>query len=105
VRTSAAIPTFVDKIMAYEKDPPLNDYVTTAAFFGMDISVPGDAHGETAKEIIRGGHLPPSWTLATEYDSEPGTHLADMLECFGEGYHLINHHDLNRPGIAGDSIP
>ncbi len=101
VRTSAAVAPFIDKIMAYEKDPPLTDYVMTAAFFGMDISVPGDGHGETAKEIIRGDHLPPSWTLATEYDSEPGTHLADMLDYLGTGYHLVNHHDHCNSTLMG----
>jgi len=31
--------------------------------------------------------------LNTEYDSEPGTHKADMLAYLDQGHHLVNHHE------------
>jgi hypothetical protein len=92
-RTAAAISNFVTKIFAYERNPPMTNYVTTAAFFGFDISTPGDQHGEISKEFIRGLHLPSSWTIDTEYDSEPGAHKADVLAYLNQGHHLVNHHD------------
>jgi hypothetical protein len=92
VRTAGEIAVFIDKIFTYEKDPPPG-YATTAAFFGFDIAEPGDGHGEISKENIRNLHLPLDWTLSTEYDSEPGTHRADVLAYLNAGHHLVNHHD------------
>ena len=93
VRTTAAINTFVSKVFSYEKSPPLGDYVTTAAFFGFDITISGDQDGELAKENIRSLHLPPTWTINTEYDAELGTHKADVIGYLNQGHHLVNHHD------------
>lgn len=87
------INTFINKIFTYEKNPPLTNYATWAAFFGFDITVPGDKDGEICKENIHNLHLPASWTLHTEYDSEPGTHKADVLAYLDQGHHLVNHHD------------
>jgi hypothetical protein len=92
VRTPGEIAVFLQKIFMYEKDPP-DDYATTAAFFGFDISEPGDGHGEISKEHIRSLHLPASWALTTEYDSEPGSHRADVIGYLNQGHHLVNHHD------------
>ena len=93
VADAAGISTFLDKVFTYEKDPPLSDYATTAAFFGFDISETGDQYGETAKEDLRSSYLPPAWTLNTEYDSEAGTHKADVIAYLNQGHHLVNHHD------------
>lgn len=92
VRTPQDIAVFVDKVFTYEKDPPA-DYATTTAFFGFDITDPGDGHGEVSKEHIRAMHLPATWTLRTEYDSEPGSHRADVIGYLNQGHHLVNHHD------------
>ena len=93
VRTTGQISVFINKVFAYEKNPPLNDYATMAAFLGFDIAEPGDCYGEDSKEYIRGLHLPASWTVNTEYDSEPGTHKADIIGYLNQGHHLVNHHD------------
>jgi hypothetical protein len=93
VRSTGTISTFINKIFTYEKNPPLTDYAETAAFFGFDITDPGDADGEICKEYIRALHLPTTWTLNTEYDSEPGAHKADVLAYLNSGHHLVNHHD------------
>jgi hypothetical protein len=93
VRTISQINTFIDKVLAYEKNPPLSVYAKTAAFFGFDITDPNDQDGEISKEIIRSLYLPASWTLSTEYDREPGTHKADIIGYLNAGHHLVNHHD------------
>jgi hypothetical protein len=60
----------------------------------MDITICGDMDGEIFKEdYIRAGHLPGTWSLDTEYDSEAGTHRADILAYLDSGYHIVNHHD------------
>jgi hypothetical protein len=93
MRSEADIATFVSKMVDYEKNPPLTNWATTAAYFGFDITDPGDGHGEVSKEVIRSMHLPAHWTLDTEYDSEAGTHTADVLAYLSSGHHLVNHHD------------
>ena len=94
VRNTGNIAAALNKILTYEKTPPLTDYVKTALFIGMDITVCGDMDGEIFKEnYIRAMHLPGTWALDTEYDAEPGTHKADILAYLGQGYHLVNHHD------------
>lgn len=93
VRSTTHIDTFVSKVLTYEKDPPLSDYAEMAAFFGFDITDPGDQDGEISKEMIRSLYLPGDWTLNTEYDAEPGTHRADVIAYLNQGHHLVNHHD------------
>jgi hypothetical protein len=94
VRTPSAIDTFINKVFTYEKNPPLVDYATTAAFFGFDITECGDEDGETYKEdYIRPVFPPAGWTVNTEYDSETGLHKADVIAYLDQGHHLVNHHD------------
>jgi len=101
VRDTGMIDTFVDKILAYEKNPPPTNYVTTGAFFGFDNATPGDAYGEMSKELVRGHHYPANWTLSTEYDSEAGLHKADVIGYLNQGHHLVNHHDHCNQDIMG----
>ncbi len=99
---NADIATFLDKVFTYEKSPPATDYVKTAAFFGFDITTCGDGSGESFKEgYIRAQHLPPTWALDTEYDSEPGSHYADVLAYLDAGSHIVNHHDHCNVDVMG----
>jgi hypothetical protein len=99
---NADIATFLDKVFTYEKSPPATDYVKTAAFFGFDITTCGDGSGENFKEnYIRAQHLPPAWALETEYDSEPGSHYADVLAYLDAGSHIVNHHDHCNVDVMG----
>jgi hypothetical protein len=93
VRGAGAIATFLSKVFTYEKTPPATDYAESVVYFGMDISEPGDVYGEISKEHIRNLHLPAGWALDTEYDSEAGTHKADIIAYLDWGHHLVNHHD------------
>jgi len=101
VRNDTQIATFVDKVLGYEKNPPLTDYVTTGAYFGFDNATPGDMYGELSKELIRTYHYPANWTLNTEYDSEAGMHKADVIGYLNDGHHLVNHHDHCNIDIMG----
>lgn len=102
VRTVGQIPIVINKILTYEKSPPLTGYARTAFFIGMDITECGDMDGEIFKEdYIRAGHLPVTWTLDTEYDGEPGTHKDDIIAYLEAGHHLVNHHDHCDAGCMG----
>jgi hypothetical protein len=93
MRSSLEVATFIGKVLAYEKSPPAAGWATTVAYFGFDIAVPGDGHGEVCKEMIGSMHLPASWSLVTEYDSDPGAHKGDVIAHLNTGHHLVNHHD------------
>ncbi len=91
VGTSSQIVTVIDKILTYEKNPPLAGYVTEAALFGFDITTCGDQSGELWQENYIRPYLSPGWSLSTEYDSEPGLHKADVLAYLDYGHHIVNH--------------
>ncbi|MBN2447385.1 MAG: hypothetical protein JXO22_11695 [Phycisphaerae bacterium] len=93
VRSEAAIATFISKIMTYEKNPPSNNYATSAAFFGFDLNTLGSGEGENCKTDIKSLYLPTGWTFGSEYDSESGTHKSDVISYLNTGYNLINHID------------
>jgi len=101
-RAAGQIANMINKIFTYEKNPPLTGYVKTAFFIGMDITVCGDMDGEIFKEnYIRALHLPAAYALDTEYDSEAGTHRADIIAYLNSGHHLVNHHDHCNTGSMG----
>ncbi len=104
VANTAQISTFIDKVLTYEQSPPNKDYLEMALFLGFD-NTDGDGKGEIEKELLRATHLPPSWVLNTEYDSEPGAHKADMIAYLNQGHHLVNHHEhCNWYGIGAGAI-
>ena len=93
VTSTTQIATFIDKVLTYEKDPPLTDYGKTAFFCGFDAYAPGSAEGEGCKAAIRMNYLPSGWTYRSEYDSESGTHKSDVIAYLNQGNNLVNHID------------
>jgi hypothetical protein len=87
------IGTFIDKVLTYEKNPPLTEYPQTAFFFGFDMYEYGSFEGEGTKTAIKNLYLPGDWTFRREYDSEPGTHKADVIAYLNQGNNLVNHID------------
>ncbi len=86
------INVFVNKILTYERNPPLTDYAKTATFLGCD-QVPDGAEGENCKMDIHTLYMPGDWTVRTEYDSEEGEHKDDFLDYLDLGNGLVNHID------------
>jgi len=93
VRTSPMIDVFIDKVLTYEKNPPLTSYGKTAAFLGFDLYTYGSGEGENCKADIDYLYLPNDWTYRREYDSEPGGHKTDVIGYLNQGNNLVNHID------------
>jgi hypothetical protein len=93
VRTSLMIDIFMDKILTYEKNPPLTSYATTAGLFGFDLNTYGSGEGEDCKYDIDYLYLPNDWTVRREYDSEGGGHKYDVIGYLNLGNNLVNHID------------
>jgi hypothetical protein len=83
--------TFVQKILNYEKNPPMNDFGKRAIFLGFDLDA--STPGEEVKNAILDLYMPEEWTVLTEYDSEPGTHKDDSIALIQDGFNLLNHID------------
>ncbi|MFH1999583.1 MAG: IPT/TIG domain-containing protein, partial [Planctomycetota bacterium] len=91
VTNTTQIGQFIDKVLHYEKTPPLSNYGKKVFFmaFDLDSSTPG----EDTKEIIDTNYIPGNITLQTEYDSESGAHLSDVISYLNNGPNLVNHID------------
>lgn len=108
VRNQGDIELFINKTLKYEQDPPLSDWVRTAAFFGFDVLiVPGEPSGESYTinyiQPLFDQQLDP-WVIETEYDSSTqftsdpnGSHKGDVIEILGQSRHLLSHIDHGKP--------
>jgi len=95
------IDTFIDKVLTYERDPPLTNYAETAFFCGFDLYDYGSHEGENCKKDIKYYYLPGDWTYRSEYDSESGYHYTDVLNYLNQGNNLVNHADHSGTDFMG----
>jgi len=91
VTSSILIDNFIDKILRYETNPSTTDYAEKILFLGFDLDDQTD--GEDVKILIDNSHLPNYVNLLTEYDSEGGTHLSDVIAYMNTGPNIFNHID------------
>ncbi len=100
VATLAHVNTFVNKIITYEKNPPLTEYAMTAFFAGFDLSSQESGEGTNIMQFLKNLYLS-TWTYRREYDSENTDHRAEVLTNLNRGYHIINHADLSHNDLMG----
>lgn len=93
VRQSDGVDRFLTKLFTYAREAPPSNFGKLAFFCGFDAEYPGSGEGEMVKEAIRSRFLPADWTLNREYDSEPGSHKADVIAYLNQGHNLVNHID------------
>ncbi len=82
---------FLNKSMAYEKNPPLTDFCHSALLLGFDLD--NDTDGEEAKEYIDDNYFNEQWAIGKVYDSHGGDHEDNSIDELDSGYNLINHID------------
>jgi len=80
----------ISKIIEYEQNPSLNDYILDALFLGMDYDA--TMFGEVLKEQIA-AELPPRLNIHKVYDSHSGNHLDSTIAYLNAGQNLFNHAD------------
>jgi len=80
----------INKILKYESDPPLSDYILDALFIGMDYDT--TMFGEVLKEEVA-LDVPARFTINKVYDSHAGNHRDTTLAYLNAGQHLVNHAD------------
>jgi len=93
------IGNFINKTLTYEKNPPVTNYATNAAFFGFDLS--SNTHAEQCKITITNSYIPTSWTMTTVYDSHTGDHKTNVIAAINAGQNLMNHADHSNYNYMG----
>jgi hypothetical protein len=90
VSSSSEITTFVNKVLKYEKDPPLTDYPQKALLIGMDLDQ--YTRAEYLKENID-TYIPSGFNVTKVYDSHGGSHRTAVINALNAGQNLVNHAD------------
>ncbi|MBN1281146.1 MAG: hypothetical protein JXA00_05810 [Candidatus Thermoplasmatota archaeon] len=93
------IGNFINKILTYERNPPLTEYAKKAAMFGFDLDA--ITFCEDQKIFIDDTYIPENWTMTNVYDSHTGDHKALSIVAVNAGQNLINHADHSGPYIMG----
>jgi hypothetical protein len=91
VTSATEIGQFIDKVLYYEKTPAMTGYGKKVLFLGFDLDDVTD--GEDTKIMIDGSDIPSYINLLTEYDSESGGHVSDVIAYLNDGPNLVNHID------------
>ncbi|KYK21936.1 hypothetical protein AYK25_02995 [Thermoplasmatales archaeon SM1-50] len=96
---TGGIRNFINKVLTYEKNPPLTNYAKHAGFFGFDLD--STTHTEQCKISIRNSYIPTSWTMTTVYDSQGGNHKTNVIAAINGGQNLMNHADHSNVNFMG----
>lgn len=93
------IGNFINKILAYEKNPPLTDFAKKAGLYGFDLDSSTEA--ELCKIYIDNTFIPSSWTMTNVYDSQSGNHRTNVISSLNAGQNLMNHADHSGSDYMG----
>ncbi|MBU2626135.1 MAG: hypothetical protein KKG33_11310 [candidate division Zixibacteria bacterium] len=110
-RVTADDPTqiqrFIDKVLKYEIDPELSNYILDATILGMDLTIATDppyytlTAGEELKELIDTAYIPSNFDVIKIYDSQSSNHLSDLISAMNDGQNLFNHCDHSNYSVMG----
>jgi len=96
--SSTQFSTAIDKILKYERDPPVSDYPLDVLLIGMDLD--SSTPGEQLKETID-GYIPARFNVNKVYDSHSGNHLDVARAYLNAGQNLVNHNDHANSTVMG----
>ncbi|MCD6163669.1 MAG: carboxypeptidase regulatory-like domain-containing protein [candidate division Zixibacteria bacterium] len=94
VISSGAVTTFKNKVLTYEKNPPLTSYCEKIGLYAFDLD------DYTFSEILKRklytspyNYIPSGWAIDTVYDSQSTNHRTAVINSINSGQNLINHSD------------
>jgi hypothetical protein len=96
--SSSEVTTFVNKVLKYEKYPPLSDYPQKALLIGMDLD--DYTHAEYLKETID-GYLPVGFNVTKVYASHLSNHRSAVINALNAGQKLVDHGDHANESARG----
>ena len=98
--STAEVTTFVNKVLKYEKDPPLTNYLLNVLLIGMDLDALTQA--QLLKENIRTTiPIPAYFNVKRVYDTNGGNHTDSVIYYLNQGQHLVNHADHSNTNVMG----
>jgi len=103
-RGSTEVNRFVNKVLKYEKDPPLTNYPLDATLLGMDVTTEDDpplTRAEDLKELIDYAYIPGAFTVTKVYDTDSGHHRSAFISALNDGQNLVNHYDHSSATTMG----
>jgi len=96
-RGSTEINRFINKVLKYEKDPPITNYLLDVTLLGMDLTtVAYDGYltrGEYLKRRIDNWYIPSRFVIDSIYDTHSGNHRTAFINALNDGQKLVNHAD------------
>jgi hypothetical protein len=92
------VENFVDKVLTYERNPPLGGYALNVLLLGFDLDASTPC--ELLKEDIA-GYIPGRFSVTRVYDSDDSNHYDDAVEALDAGQNLVNHADHCGTTIMG----
>jgi len=96
VKDTAQVRRAVERVMRYEKNPPLDDYILEMTLLGMRLTIPdtiGATRGEQLNETLISQCIPQRFNFTKVYDSHGGDHRDSFYTALNSGAHLVNHLD------------
>ncbi len=96
--TAGGIAAFINKVLTFEKNPPLTNYAKKAGMFGFDLD--SSTHAEQCKTNIANANLS-GWTKTNVYDSQSSNHQTNTIAAINAGQMLLNHADHSASDFMG----
>jgi len=96
--------TCVNKVMAYEKNPPLENFCDEFLMLGFDLD--SQTKGENGKKWLKQNVIPLifDYTNVFDTDTTPPTHKEAAKTGFNEGVNFVNHIDHGDTDKLGTGI-
>lgn len=94
VISSGAVNIFKNKVLTYEKNPPLTSYCEKIALYAFDLD--NYTYSEILKRKLYNSpynYIPSGWAIDTVYDSHGTNHKTAVINSINSGQNLINHSD------------
>ncbi|MFC1683213.1 C25 family cysteine peptidase [Candidatus Zixiibacteriota bacterium] len=98
-RNTTQVSTFVNKVLKYEKDPPLTDFALDCLLIGMDLDE--FTPTENLKEAVDSDYIPSRFNLTKVYDSDTDNHWTKTMNALNTGQNLVNHSDHSNATVMG----
>jgi hypothetical protein len=98
---------FINKVLKYESDPPLDNYPLDACLLGMDLTLESEppyytlTASEDLKKSIDNVYIPAQFDVTTVYDSQPENHRSRFISALNDGQNLVNHSDHSNYDVLG----
>ncbi len=99
IQSSTQATTFINKVLNYEKNPPLSDYVLDVLLIGMDTDASTEL--QYMKDDIDDDFIPTRFDVTKVYDSHGGNHETAAKNALNAGQNLVNHADHANYWVIG----